>query len=110
MIVCSNLLAWSLAGSACVVPSGRRSQCCRSCRSSGKTAGLAVVGERGEELTKDADEDEHADDDPDGGKGTGSKPPPGYFANQFTDDIFAANSRALHHDGPSRAFGDPWYS
>jgi hypothetical protein len=76
----------------------------------GKTAGLAVVGERGEELTKDADEDEHADDDPDGGKGTGSKPPPGYFANQFTDDIFAANSRALHHDGPSRAFGDPWYS
>ena len=25
-------------------------------------------------------------------------------------DIFAANSRALHHDGPSRAFGDPWYS
>ena len=49
----------------------------------GKTAGLAVVGERGEELTKDADEDEHADDDPDGGKGTGSKPPPGYFANQF---------------------------
>lgn len=76
----------------------------------GKTAGLAVVGERGEELTKDADEDEHADDDPGGGKGTGSKPPPGYFANQFTDDIFAANSRALHHDGPSRAFGDPWYS
>jgi hypothetical protein len=76
----------------------------------GKTAGLAVVGQRGEELTKDADEDEHADDDPGGGKGTGSKPPPGYFANQFTDDIFAANSRALHHDGPSRAFGDPWYS
>ena len=76
----------------------------------GKTAGLAVVGQRGEELTKDADEDEHADDDPGGGKGTGSKPTPGYFANQFTDDIFAANSRALHHDGPSRAFGDPWYS
>ena len=50
-----------------------------------------MVGERGEELTKDADEDEHADDDPGGGKGTGSKPTPGYFANQFTDNIFAAN-------------------
>lgn len=28
-----------------------------------KTAGLAVVGERGEEATKDADKDEHGDDD-----------------------------------------------
>ena len=27
----------------------------------GKTAGLAVIGERGEEATKDADKDEHLD-------------------------------------------------
>jgi hypothetical protein len=80
----------------------------------GKTAGLAVVGERGEELTKDADKDEHADDDddgPGGGKGgTTPKPPPGYFANQFNEQLFSANSKALQHDGPSRTFGDPWYS
>jgi hypothetical protein len=89
----------------------------------GKTAGLAVIGQRGEEATKDADKDEHGDDtgtdtdtDDDspgggkGGKGGSPKPPPGYFANQFNEDSFSANSKALQHDGPSRTFGDPWYS
>ena len=85
----------------------------------GKTAGLAVIGERGEEATKDADKDEHADDDTDddspggkspGGKSPNPKPPPGYFANQYNEQSFSANSKALHHDGPSRTFGDPWYS
>ena len=100
---------------------------CDKFKAVAKTAGLAVVGERGEEATKDADKDEHGDDDTGtdtdtdddspgggkggkGGKGGSPKPPPGYFANQFNEEAFSANPKALQHDGPSHTFGDPWYS
>eukprot|EP01046_Picozoa_sp_COSAG06_P021255 COSAG06_NODE_1589_length_9005_cov_38.454413_6_plen_632_part_00 len=76
----------------------------------GKTAGLGVVGERAEEAAKDyqaGHEDDPGAGGP-GGKGEGGKPA-NYFAERFEADQFSANSRALHHDGPT-GFGNPWYS
>ena len=76
----------------------------------GKTAGLGIVGERAEEAAKDYEAE--YEDDPGaggpGGKGEGGKPA-NYFAERYEADQFSANSRALHHDGPT-GFGNPWYS
>ena len=36
-------------------------------------------------------------------------PPANFFADRYEENQFSANSRALHHDGPT-GFGNPWYS